>query len=88
MEEEGIARELINRIQNIRKEKNFDVTDRIVVEIEKITEIIHAIQNNYLYICSETLADTIELVDVMNSKDKVAIEVVNDLKTNIVIRRN
>jgi len=88
LEEEGIARELINRIQNIRKDRNFEVTDRIVVEIEKITEIIHAIQNNYLYICSETLADTIELVDVMNSKDKVAIEVVNDLKTNIVIRRN
>lgn len=88
LEEEGLARELINRIQNLRKDHNFEVTDRIIVKIEKIPEIISAVQNNYLYICSETLADSLELVDVLYDNDKVMVDVVNELKTSIKISRN
>ena len=87
LEEEGIARELINRIQNLRKEKNFEVTDRIVVEIEKIPEIIHAVEHNYSYICSETLADSLVLTEQIINDDKTAIDIVNDLKTNIFVGR-
>jgi len=61
LKEEGVARELINRIQNIRKEKNFEVTDKIELKVEKIDEIVSAIQNNFSYICSETLADSVNL---------------------------
>ena len=48
--DEGIARELVNRIQNLRKDNKFDVTDKIIVEVEKHHKIITAIQNNYYYI--------------------------------------
>lgn len=52
---EGISRELVNRIQNIRKEQGFDVTDNIIVEIEKQEMLCEAAEAFRDYICSETL---------------------------------
>ena len=59
LKEEGIARELVNRIQNLRKEKGFEVTDRIKVVVSQNTEIQQAVQNNFSYICTEILADSL-----------------------------
>ncbi len=57
---EGMARELINRIQNIRKEKDFDVTDRIRISIENHESIQKAISDYGDYIKTEVLADLID----------------------------
>lgn len=59
---EGIARELINRIQNLRKDKDFEVTDRIAVTLTKHSELENAVRNNFEYICSETLATGLQFV--------------------------
>jgi isoleucyl-tRNA synthetase len=59
LKQEGIARELVNRIQNFRKEAGFDVTDRIEVHIASTSEIITAMQANEAYIADEVLAHRI-----------------------------
>ena len=61
--EEGIAREVINRIQNLRKESGFEVTDKIHVRLLSHPGIDQAIRNNMSYISSETLAQSFEIVD-------------------------
>lgn len=58
---EGIARELVNRIQNLRKEKGFEVTDRIRVKLEEADGVKNAVKNNLAYICAEILGDSLEL---------------------------
>ena len=63
---EGTARDLVNRIQNLRKDKNFDITDRINISIEKNEAINAAVQNFNHYIKNETLADTLNLVETGN----------------------
>ncbi len=60
LKQEGIARELVNRIQNLRKELNLEVTDKIDVCAENHPYIIKAVKNNLLYICTEVLADSFE----------------------------
>lgn len=60
---EGISRELVNRIQNIRKEQGFDVTDNIIVEIEKQETLCKAAEAFRDYICSETLTQKLIFSD-------------------------
>ena len=60
---EGIARELINRIQNLRKDNNFEITDRICVEIESLPQINDAIDDYKDYIASQVLAKSFETVE-------------------------
>ncbi|MCI7407651.1 MAG: isoleucine--tRNA ligase [Candidatus Onthomorpha sp.] len=60
---EGISRELVNRIQNIRKEQGFDVTDNIIVEIEKQETLCEAAEAFRDYICSETLTQKLIFSD-------------------------
>lgn len=68
---EGMARELINRIQNIRKEKDFDVTDRIAVNLEKHESILPAVEQFADYIKNETLANEINLVSGLENGENV-----------------
>jgi len=63
--QEGIARELVNRIQNIRKDRGFDVTDKITLDLQKNDQIDEAISNFNAYICSETLAESLTISDRM-----------------------
>ncbi len=81
--EEGIARELVNRIQKIRKERNYNVTDRILVELEP-KDFLHSAVNNFkIYICSEILADSLqfsthqlsdaEIIDVNENELKILV---------------
>jgi len=56
LKREGVARELVNRIQNLRKESGFEVTDKIKVEIESIDEIEDAMEEFREYVCNQTLA--------------------------------
>ena len=61
--EEGIARELINRIQNLRKSSGLEITDRIAVQLENRQEIAAAVTNCNEYIASQVLATSLVLVD-------------------------
>ena len=70
--EEGIARELINRIQNLRKSSGLEITDRIAVQLENKTEIAAAVTNCNEYIASQVLATSLVLVD--NLTDGTALE--------------
>lgn len=56
LKNEGVAREFVNRIQKLRKENGFEVTDKIKLLVEKNDLITEAIKNNFAYICEETLA--------------------------------
>ncbi|MFZ4263410.1 isoleucine--tRNA ligase [Sphingobacterium sp. HJSM2_6] len=73
LKEEGIARELINRIQNLRKEKGFEVTDRINVTVSQNTEIQQAVENNLSYICTEILANSLQFEDKLAFGDQIEI---------------
>ena len=87
LKEEGITRELINRIQNIRKDKNYEVTDKIKLQIETHKMIDNALKNNISYICSEILAETFEIVETIPSGDKVNINISDDIYTNLLVEK-
>ena len=70
--EEGIARELINRIQNLRKSSGLEITDRIAVQLENHEEIAAAVTNCNEYIASQVLATSLVLTD--NLTDGTALE--------------
>lgn len=63
LKNEGIARELVNRIQNLRKEKGLEVTDRISVKLEETDMLTDAVNNNLAYICAEILGDSLSWAD-------------------------
>jgi isoleucyl-tRNA synthetase len=63
LQREGIARELVNRIQNIRKSNGYEIVDKIIVEIENRNEIAEAVLEFSNYIASQTLANSVTLVD-------------------------
>jgi isoleucyl-tRNA synthetase len=62
LHKEGIARELVNRIQNLRKAKNFEITDRITIKLSSHPAIDAAITDNTDYIKNQVLADEITIV--------------------------
>ena len=69
---EGIARELVNRIQNIRKSSGFEITDKIKITISKNTQTDDAVKENKDYICNQVLGTSLELVDEV--KDGTMLE--------------
>jgi isoleucyl-tRNA synthetase len=60
---EGIARELVNRIQNIRKSSGFEITDKIRIRLSKNQETDDAVNEYNSYICNQVLGVSLELVD-------------------------
>lgn len=86
LKQEGLAREVVNRIQNLRKDKGLELTDKIVLEIQRHDAINDAINNNLSYICSETLATRLELVDSVNGNG-VEVEVDDHIKTRIALEK-
>jgi isoleucyl-tRNA synthetase len=84
LQDEGNARELVNRIQKIRKDSDFALTDRIDVTVESVDTLKSAIMNYNDYICTEILADSLELVERLH--DGTEIEV-NDLKFNVLVNK-
>lgn len=86
LKEEGLAREFVNRIQNLRKDKGLEVTDRISLLIEKNSNSEDAIVNFNSYICSETLAD-ISLTKELDNKDAEEIELVEGISIRLVINK-
>ena len=86
LKEEGLARELINRIQNIRKEKGFEVTDKIEITVEKNEALENAITNNLSYICGETLANSLNVVDVIKN-EKINIDLIGNISALVEIKK-
>ncbi|GAA3959512.1 isoleucine--tRNA ligase [Pedobacter ginsengiterrae] len=74
LKQEGISRELVNRVQNLRKELNFEVTDRIKVSLQNDNLIANAVAKNKAYICAEILADEFELTDTEINANKITID--------------
>jgi len=85
LKQEGLARELINRIQNLRKDRNFEVTDKIRVQVEKMEYLETALHNNLSYICAEILAESLDLVDKIEEENRVTVELTEEFSTNIRI---
>jgi len=76
---EGIARELINRIQNLRKENGFEVTDRINLYIEKDGIVDAAVTSNASYIKNETLTKELFLKEEINNGSSIVFDDVNTM---------
>ncbi|WP_167617155.1 isoleucine--tRNA ligase [Maribellus sediminis] len=87
LKEEGIAREFINKIQNLRKESNFEVTDRIRLRIEKHDAFNTALENHKEYICVQTLADELTLVDMVDPAIAKEAEIDKDVVAKIEIEK-
>lgn len=85
LREEGIAREFVNRIQNIRKDRDFKVTDRIRLKMKSHEGINSAIQSNLNYICTEILAESLDIVDEISATEGVPVDVEENLTTLISI---
>ncbi|WP_353181801.1 isoleucine--tRNA ligase [Parapedobacter lycopersici] len=84
LKSEGISRELVNRIQNLRKERGLEVTDRIAVRASNIPEITEAATANLSYIRTEILADSLLFEDDLPSGDTVAI---GEQELNVLIEK-
>ena len=77
LRKEGIARELVNRIQNLRKDSGFDVTDRIDVMLQNDENIVKAVSSNLEYIKTETLTEELEIMDQLSGGVDIAFDNIN-----------
>ena len=77
LKKEGIARELVNRIQNIRKESGFDVTDKIDIKILKDGLVEKAVESNMKYIMNETLTAELDFEEILEEGTDVKFDEVN-----------
>lgn len=84
LRKEGIARELVNRIQNLRKDSGFEVTDKIKVQLMKDGILEEAILANETYIKSETLTETLVFENNLESGTEIEFD---DIKTKIIISK-
>ena len=83
---EGMARELVNRIQNIRKNRDFELTDRIRVVLEKKDELVPAVEQFGDYISQEVLADEFKLADTLEQNGET-LDLPDDLEAKISVER-
>ena len=81
---EGVAREFVNRVQNLRKDKDFDLMDRISIQLEENNPFKSEINANNSYISAEVLANKIEFVNSLSQADEIEI---NDVYFKININR-
>ncbi|MFN3773099.1 isoleucine--tRNA ligase [Cloacibacterium normanense] len=84
LKSEGIAREFINRVQNLRKDKNFNLTDRISISLEENCPFRKELTNNEQYICTEVLSDKIEFVISLANFEEIEID---EVKFNVNIEK-
>ncbi|MBK6936398.1 MAG: isoleucine--tRNA ligase [Chitinophagaceae bacterium] len=84
LEAEGNAREFVNRIQKIRKDSGFELTDRIEVKVLAADRIKDSLAKYKDYICAEILADTLEFVPVLEAGNEIDI---NDYLLNVIVSK-
>jgi isoleucyl-tRNA synthetase len=76
LKKEGVARELVNRIQNARKDNGFEVTDRIKLTIQRFEDLEKSISENKEYIMSETLTDALVFVDELTDGTEIEFDAI------------
>ena len=84
LEHEGNAREFVNRIQKIRKDSGFELTDRIEVKVAASNGLRQSLAEFNTYICAEILADKLEIVPEM--QDGTEIEI-NDISLKVIVSK-
>jgi isoleucyl-tRNA synthetase len=82
LKDEGNAREFVNRIQNIRKDSGFELTDRIIVKVSAGNGLKNSLEEYNAYICAEILADKLEIIPELN--EGIDIEV-NDFQLKVIV---
>ncbi len=87
LKQEGIAREFVNKIQNIRKESDFEVTDRVRLTVQKHEAYNEAVQAFTEYICNQTLAAELTLVDQLDSDSSKEAEIDADVIARIRVEK-
>lgn len=87
LKQEGIAREFINKIQNIRKDSGYEVTDRIGIKIKRHELLNEAVENHSSYISAQTLAVWLQLVDELNSDQSKTVEIDTGIETMISVEK-
>ncbi|WP_031426694.1 isoleucine--tRNA ligase [Flavimarina sp. Hel_I_48] len=85
LENEGVARELVNRIQNLRKDSGFEVTDKIDITLQHNGKVEKAVAHNLEYIKNETLATSLDIVDQLNNGIDIEFD---DVVTRLSIVKN
>ncbi|WP_454988006.1 isoleucine--tRNA ligase [Capnocytophaga leadbetteri] len=85
LRQEGIARELVNRIQNIRKDNDYDITDRIQIRLQAHPALQAAVTANEAYIKNETLTDSISFVESLPEGEEIAFD---EVTTRIVVAKS
>ena len=85
LKNEGIARELINRIQNLRKDSGFEVTDRVEIRLQKEATLQSAIAQNIEYIKQETLTEILEFQEAMEDGMEIAFD---GIETRLSIKKH
>jgi isoleucyl-tRNA synthetase len=85
LRQEGIARELINRVQNLRKDSGLEVTDKINLFVECSSELQNAIQKNGEYVCNEVLANNIQFETL--GTDSLIIDIVEEGDAKIALKK-
>ena len=84
LKDEGISREFVSKIQNMRKNLGFEVTDKINVFIKYDSDILDAIENNLNYLKSETLAENLTIIKELENGEEINF---GDIKTKININK-
>jgi isoleucyl-tRNA synthetase len=88
LEMEGLARELVNKIQTFRKESDFDVTDKIVVHIKQFDKLAGILDKHKDYIATQTLANTIEMKEDISQNKGTLVRLSEDIETIISISKH
>ena len=85
--EEGLARELVNRIQNYRKDSNLDVIDRIKITLSHHPELAAVLQNFDAYIRNETLCNELTITEKITHKNKITLDLVEGVRVEGVVEK-
>lgn len=84
LKKEGIARELVNRIQNLRKDSGFEVTDKIEVQLQRDGKVEQAVNDNLEYIKRETLTAKLDVAEQVTNGIAIAFD---DVETKLAIKK-
>jgi len=84
LENEGNAREFVNRIQKIRKDSGFEVTDRIIVKVSASNGLKNSLVEYNDYICAEILADKLEILPEIDSGTEIEV---NDIQLKVIVSK-
>ena len=84
LKREGEAREFVNRIQNLRKDSGFDLTDRVDIHIEQSEQMAISLNEYKNYICAEILADNIDFVNELASGTEIEV---NDIRLKVSVTK-